>query len=42
MSRSYWPLLVAALPWLSVSFKVLGFGTAQKASEGLEKLSKEK
>jgi hypothetical protein len=42
MSRSYWPLLVAALPWLSVSFKVLGFDTAEKASEGLEKLSKEK
>ena len=42
MSRSYWPLLVAALPWLSVSFKVLGFDTAQKASESLEKLSKEK
>ncbi len=42
MSRSYWPLLVAALPWLSVSFKVFGFDTAEKASEGLEKLSKGK
>lgn len=42
MSRSYWPILVAALPWLSVSFKVFGFETAEKASEGLEKLSKEK
>ena len=42
MSRSYWPILVAALPWLSVSFKVFGFDTAEKASEGLEKLSKGK
>jgi hypothetical protein len=42
MSRSYWPILVAALPWLSVSFKVFGFDIAEKASEGLEKLSKGK
>jgi hypothetical protein len=40
MSRSYWPILVAALPWLSVSFKIFGLDRAEKASEGLEKLSK--
>jgi hypothetical protein len=42
MSRSYWPILVAALPWLSVSFTIFGFDTAEKTSESLEKLTKEK
>lgn len=42
MSRSYWPILVAALPWLSVSFKLFGLETAEKASEALEKIPAEK
>jgi hypothetical protein len=42
MSRSYWPIVVAALPWLTLSFKVFGFETAEKASEALEKVTKEK
>jgi hypothetical protein len=40
LSRSYWPLLVAALPWLSMGFKLVGLDFAEKASEGLEKVVK--
>jgi hypothetical protein len=36
-STSYWPLLVAALPWLSVGFKLFGMDIAEKTAEGLEK-----
>ena len=37
LSTSYWPLLVAALPWLSVGFKLFGMDLADKTAEGLEK-----
>lgn len=37
LSTSYWPLLVAALPWLSIGFKVFGLDVAEKTAEGLEK-----
>lgn len=37
LSTSYWPFLVAALPWLSVGFKVFGLDIAEKTAEGLEK-----
>ena len=37
LSTSYWPFLVAALPWLSVGFKVFGFDVADKTAEGIEK-----
>jgi len=36
-STSYWPLLVAALPWLSIGFKLFGMDIAEKTAEGLEK-----
>jgi hypothetical protein len=37
VSTSYWPLLVAVLPWLSVAFKLLGMDFAENATEGLQK-----
>ncbi len=40
LSTSYWPLLVAALPWLSIGFKVFGLDVAEKTAEGLEKAAK--
>jgi len=40
LSASYWPILVAGLPWLSVAFKALGLDLAEKATEALAKSAK--
>ncbi len=37
LGKSYWPFLVAALPWLSVGFKLFGLDIADKTAEGIEK-----
>jgi hypothetical protein len=37
VSISYWPLLVALLPWLSLGFKLLGMDFAENTTEGLQK-----
>lgn len=42
VSMSYWPLLVASLPWLSVGFKLLGMDIAEKTADGLAKAAKDK
>ena len=36
-----WPLLLTALPWAAVAFKLLGFETAEKASEAMVKAAKD-
>ena len=42
MSKSYWPLVVAALPWLSVATRLLGMEQAGKIAESLERAAKKK
>jgi hypothetical protein len=37
VSTSYWPLLIAVLPWLSLAFKLLGMDFAENTTEGLQK-----
>ncbi len=36
-----WPLMLAALPWAAVAFKVLGFDSAEKASDALVRAAKD-
>jgi hypothetical protein len=42
LSRSYWPIVVAALPWISLSAKVFGLESTGKLAEGLEKIARKK
>jgi hypothetical protein len=42
LSKSYWPLVVAALPWVSLVAKVLGMERTGKIAEGLEKIGKKR
>ncbi len=40
LSRSYWPLVAAALPWISLSARVFGMERAGKIVEAVEKMGK--
>ncbi len=39
-SGSYWPVLLAVLPWAAVVFKVFGWETAEKTAEALRSTAK--
>jgi hypothetical protein len=39
MSGSYWPVLLATLPWLAVAFKALSFESAEIATDALLKIA---
>jgi hypothetical protein len=39
-SSSYWPVLLAALPWAAVAFKVFGFEIAEKTTDALKEAGK--
>jgi hypothetical protein len=42
LSKSYWPLLISALPWLSVGFKLFKLDIAERVADGLEKAAPNK
>jgi hypothetical protein len=39
-STSYWPVLLAALPWVAVAFKLFGFERAEKTAAALQEAAK--
>jgi hypothetical protein len=40
LSMSYWPVLLAVLPWLGVAFKVFGFDAAEKTTDAVMSAAK--
>ena len=40
LSTSYWPILLAVLPWAGVVFKALGFELAEKTADALREAGK--
>jgi hypothetical protein len=40
LSTSYWPVLLAVLPWLGVAFKMFGFEAAEKTTDSVMSAAK--
>ncbi len=40
LNTSYWPIVVAVLPWVGVVFKALGFEVAEKTADALREAGK--